>query len=74
MLVGDVFYITNMSGQGDKYFILEDDAGKQYKCYLPASQLDKIYDYLNKPIKVAIINTRFAMGKESIYYYVSIVE
>ena len=74
MLVGDVVYITNMSSRGDRYFILEDNAGKQYKCYLPASQVDKIYDYLNKPIKVAIINTRFAMGKESIYYYVSIVE
>ena len=74
MLVGDVVYITNMSGQGDRYFILEDNDGKQYKCYLPASQIDKIYDYLSKPIKVAIINTRFAMGKESVYYYVSIVE
>ena len=74
MLVGDVVYITAAGNGGDNYFILEGDEGKQYKCYLPASQWDRVYDYLNKPIKVAIINTRFSIGKESIHYYTSIVE
>lgn len=74
MLVGEVVYITNVNNRGDNFFILEDADGKQYKCHLPASQWDKVYDYLNKPIKVAIINTRFRSDRDSIYYYVTVVE
>ena len=69
MLTGEVTYISNFK---EGYFIIESE-GKEYKCRTSESHWDKIYDYLTKPIKVAIINKFFKTETMDWIYTVSIV-
>lgn len=69
MLIGEVTYISNFR---ERYFIIESN-NKEYKCKTDESNWDKLYDYLSKPIRVAVINKFFKQESMDWIYTVAII-
>lgn len=69
MLIGEITYISNFR---EGYFIIESD-GKEYKCRTTENDWDKLYNYLSKPIRVAVINKFFKQETMDWIYTVTII-